>query len=99
LITCSRRQDSFRFLRPGAVAAYRVPAAGRFVADPGVSILPPGSTFRDTLAVAEQAREIVQQHPHVKMVYTAVGRRRGGLGSIHAARGGRGAQGDLDDQT
>ncbi len=35
--------------------------------------LPPGSTFRETLAVAEQAREIVQKHPHVKMVYTAVG--------------------------
>ncbi len=35
--------------------------------------LPPGSTFEDTLAVAEQAREIVQKNPHVKMVYTAVG--------------------------
>jgi multidrug efflux pump subunit AcrB len=35
--------------------------------------LPPGSTFRQTLAVAEQAREIVQRHPHVKLVYTAVG--------------------------
>lgn len=35
--------------------------------------LPPGSTFKETLAVAERAREIVQQHPHVKMVYTAVG--------------------------
>jgi multidrug efflux pump subunit AcrB len=35
--------------------------------------LPPGSTFKNTLALAEQAREIVQQHPHVKMVYTAVG--------------------------
>jgi multidrug efflux pump subunit AcrB len=35
--------------------------------------LPPGSTFAQTLAVAEQAREIVRKHPHVKMVYTAVG--------------------------
>ncbi len=35
--------------------------------------LPPGSTLRQTLAVAEQAREIVQRHPHVKLVYTAVG--------------------------
>ena len=35
--------------------------------------LPPGATFEETLAVAEQAREIVQAHPHVKMVYTAVG--------------------------
>ncbi len=35
--------------------------------------LPPGSTFRDTFAAAEQAREIVQRHPHVKLVYTAIG--------------------------
>jgi multidrug efflux pump subunit AcrB len=35
--------------------------------------LPPGSTFRQTFAVAEQARAIVQRHPHVKLVYTAVG--------------------------
>jgi multidrug efflux pump subunit AcrB len=35
--------------------------------------LPPGSTFKQTYAVAEQAREIVAKHPHVKMVYTAVG--------------------------
>jgi multidrug efflux pump subunit AcrB len=35
--------------------------------------LPPGSTFKQTLEVAEQARQIVQQHPHVKLVYTAVG--------------------------
>ena len=35
--------------------------------------LPPGSTFRQTLAVAERAREAVQGNPHVKLVYTAVG--------------------------
>jgi multidrug efflux pump subunit AcrB len=35
--------------------------------------LPPGSTFKQTFAVAEQAREIVAKHPHVKLVYTAVG--------------------------
>ncbi|MDD3528623.1 MAG: efflux RND transporter permease subunit [Gallionellaceae bacterium] len=35
--------------------------------------LPPGSTFAQTLAAAEQARQIVQQNPHVKLVYTAVG--------------------------
>ncbi len=35
--------------------------------------LPPGSTYAETLAAAEQAREIVQKHPHVKMIYTAVG--------------------------
>ena len=35
--------------------------------------LPPGSTFRQTLATAEQARAIVERNPHVKLVYTAVG--------------------------
>ncbi len=35
--------------------------------------LPPGSTFRQTLAAAEAAREIVGKHEHVKLVYTAVG--------------------------
>jgi multidrug efflux pump subunit AcrB len=35
--------------------------------------LPPGSTFKQTLAVAELARAQVQTHPHVRMVYTAVG--------------------------
>lgn len=35
--------------------------------------LPPGSTFDETLAAAEQARVIVQKNPHVKLVYTAVG--------------------------
>ncbi len=35
--------------------------------------LPPGSTFKQTLAAAEEARDIVQKHPHVKLVYTAVG--------------------------
>ncbi len=35
--------------------------------------LPPGSSYTETLAAAEQARAIVQKNPHVKMVYTAVG--------------------------
>ncbi|WP_428419130.1 efflux RND transporter permease subunit [Methylibium sp.] len=35
--------------------------------------LPPGATFQETRALAEQAREIVQGHPHVKLVYTAIG--------------------------
>ena len=35
--------------------------------------LPPGSTYAQTLKAAEQARVIVAQHPHVKMVYTAIG--------------------------
>ena len=48
--------------------------------------LPPGSTFRQTLAAAEQAREIVQQNTHVKLVYTAVG--GGATGSDPFAGGG-----------
>ena len=35
--------------------------------------LPPGATLAETVAVAEQARTIVNANPHVKMVYTAVG--------------------------
>ena len=35
--------------------------------------LPPGSTFKQTLAAAEAARQIVQANPHVKLIYTAVG--------------------------
>ncbi|MDP1927384.1 MAG: efflux RND transporter permease subunit [Thiobacillus sp.] len=35
--------------------------------------LPPGSTYAETLATAEQARVIVQKNPHVKLVYTAIG--------------------------
>ena len=36
-------------------------------------MLPPGSTYAQTLQAAERAREIVAKHPHVKMVYTAIG--------------------------
>ncbi len=35
--------------------------------------LPPGSTFQQTLAAAEQARSVIEKHPHVKLIYTAVG--------------------------
>jgi len=35
--------------------------------------LPPGSTYSQTLAAAEQARLLVQKNTHVKLVYTAVG--------------------------
>jgi len=35
--------------------------------------LPPGATFAQTFAAAEQAREIVQRNADVKLVYTAVG--------------------------
>jgi multidrug efflux pump subunit AcrB len=49
--------------------------------------LPPGSTFRETLAVAEQARAVVERNPHVKMVYTAVGGGTSG-GDPFAPQGG-----------
>lgn len=35
--------------------------------------LPPGSTLKDTYALAEQARAIVQKSQYVKLVYTAIG--------------------------
>jgi multidrug efflux pump subunit AcrB len=35
--------------------------------------LPPGSTLAQSLAVAEQARAIVQKNRHVQLIYTAVG--------------------------
>ena len=35
--------------------------------------LPPGSTFAQTLALAEQARELVGKHPQVKLVYSTIG--------------------------
>ncbi|MBI3381702.1 MAG: efflux RND transporter permease subunit [Aquabacterium sp.] len=35
--------------------------------------LPPGSTLQQTYKIAEQARELVQRNPHVKLVYTAIG--------------------------
>ena len=41
--------------------------------------LPPGSTYADTLALANIARELIVKHPHVKQVYTAIG---GGTSSV-----------------
>ncbi len=35
--------------------------------------LPPGSTFEQTYAAAERARELVQGNPHVRLIYTAIG--------------------------
>jgi len=35
--------------------------------------LPPGSTLSQTLAAAEQARKLISQHRHVKLIYTAIG--------------------------
>ena len=35
--------------------------------------LAPGSKLGDTLSLAEQARRLIEQNPHVKMVYSAIG--------------------------
>lgn len=48
--------------------------------------LPPGSTFDQTFQAAEQARALVQAHPAVKLVYTAIG--GGASGSDPFAPGG-----------
>jgi multidrug efflux pump subunit AcrB len=50
--------------------------------------LPPGSTLKESTAAAEAAREIVAKHPHVKLVYTAVG---GGATGSDPFAGGAGA--------
>lgn len=48
--------------------------------------LPPGSTFKDSFSAAEQARQLVEKNPQVKMVYTAIG--GGTAGSDPFAAGG-----------
>jgi multidrug efflux pump subunit AcrB len=48
--------------------------------------LPPGSTFAQTFATAEAAREIVQKNDTVKLVYTAIG--AGNTGADPFAPGG-----------
>jgi len=35
--------------------------------------LPPGATFQESYAVAEEARRRVEQNPHVRLIYTAIG--------------------------
>jgi hypothetical protein len=47
--------------------------------------LPPGSTFAQTLAVAEQAEALVRAHPHVKLVYTAIGGGKAGADPFMSA--------------
>ncbi|WP_434674374.1 efflux RND transporter permease subunit [Pseudomonas sp. R1-15] len=47
--------------------------------------LAPGSKLRDTLALAEQARQIVTQNQHVRKVYTAVGDGSAGADLIEPA--------------
>jgi len=48
--------------------------------------LAPGSTLEESLAIAEKARAIVAAHPHVKMVYTAIGGGAAGSDSVGARR-------------
>jgi multidrug efflux pump subunit AcrB len=48
--------------------------------------LPPGSTYAQTWAAAEQARGLIADNPHVKLVYTAVG--GGSTGDDPFASGG-----------
>ncbi len=48
--------------------------------------LPPGSTYEETRAAAEQARAAAASHPHVKLIYTAVG--GGSAGGDPFAMGG-----------
>ncbi|MFY8118475.1 MAG: efflux RND transporter permease subunit, partial [Roseateles sp.] len=48
--------------------------------------LPPGSTFKQTAEAAEAAGAIVKDHPHVRLIYTAIG--GGAAGSDPFAVGG-----------
>jgi len=49
--------------------------------------LPPGSTYAQTLAAAEQARGLVQRNPHVKLVYSAIGGGATGSNSFEPGSG------------
>jgi multidrug efflux pump subunit AcrB len=65
------------FMLLGLWMASRLPEA--FIPPDDVSqtqvrlTLPPGSTLADTLTAAAKARALVQDHPQLKMIYTAVG--------------------------
>ncbi len=66
------------FMPPGDVSQTRISVE-----------LPPGSTFEQTRAVAEQVRTVVKAHPHVTMIYTAVGGGSAGddsMGGVPEAR-------------
>jgi len=47
--------------------------------------LPPGSTYAQTTAAAEHAREVVMRHPRVRSVYTVVGGNSGAAGPFAVA--------------
>ncbi|SFX47657.1 efflux RND transporter permease subunit [Marinospirillum alkaliphilum] len=54
--------------------------------------LPPGSTYVQTLMIADEARTIVAAHPHVKQVYTAIGDGSGGDNAMGGVAESRTAQ-------
>jgi multidrug efflux pump subunit AcrB len=47
--------------------------------------LPPGATFAQTLAATEQAEALVRSHPHVKLIYTAIGGGKAGADPFMSA--------------
>jgi multidrug efflux pump subunit AcrB len=47
--------------------------------------LPPGATFAQTLAATEQAEALARQHPHVKLIYTAIGGGKAGADPFMSA--------------
>ena len=61
--------------------------------------LPPGATFEQTDATAEQARQIVAKNPYVKLIYTTVGGGATGADPFVGSGSRRSAQGDADART
>ncbi|HRD96424.1 MAG TPA: efflux RND transporter permease subunit, partial [Rubrivivax sp.] len=47
--------------------------------------LPPGATFAQTLAATEQAEALARKHPHVKLIYTAIGGGKAGADPFMSA--------------
>jgi multidrug efflux pump subunit AcrB len=47
--------------------------------------MPPGATFAQTLAATEQAEALVRAHPHVKLIYTAIGGGKAGADPFMSA--------------
>ncbi len=47
--------------------------------------LPPGGTFRQTVEATQQAEALVRAHPHVKLIYTAIGGGKAGADPFMAS--------------
>ena len=88
-----------RLVRAGAAAADRLHPARRPVADAGLPrrCRRAAPSSRRSRPPSRRARSS-QKNPHVKLVYTAIGGGSTGADPFIAARRGRGAQGDADDQ-